>query len=253
MRTIKKDKLKIKIFESRDELGKVAAHEVALAIKDLLATKETISIIFASAPSQNEFLAYLSKEEIEWDRIIAFNMDEYVGISKDAPQGFGAFLKRSLYDHVSLKEIHLFNTLAENIEEECVRYGQLLDCYKPDICIYGVGENGHLAFNDPPVCDFNDPKVVKIVELDPICRNQQVNDGCFSTIEEVPQYAFTITIPTVTRVPKLFGMVPGKTKMEAIDKAINGEISTACPASILRTHDDATLYLDEVSASKIKQ
>ena len=252
MRMTKKEKLTIKIFETRQELGRQAAAEVAGAINELLKTRPEISIIFASAPSQNEFLEVLGQEAIPWERITAFNMDAYVGIDPQAPQGFGAFLKRSLYDRVPLKQIHLFDCQAADPEQECLRYGALLEAAKPELCIYGVGENGHLAFNDPPVADFDDPKIVKLVELDPVCRQQQVNDGCFASLDEVPRQAFTLTIPVLMRVGQLYGMVPGKTKIAAIDKAMNGPVTTACPASILRTHPHAVLYLDEVSAQKIK-
>lgn len=252
MRTLNKDKLKIQIFETRDELGRTAATEVADAIRNLLETKPEISIIFASAPSQNEFLHYLGEQDIPWNRITAFNMDEYVGIDPQAPAGFGAFLTRSLYSRVPLKQVHLFHCSSEDPNQECLRYAALLEAAKPDICIYGIGENGHLAFNDPPVADFEDPKTVKLVKLDPICRQQQVNDGCFPTLAEVPHQAYTLTIPALMRTGLLFGMVPGKTKVAAVDKAVNGPITTACPASILRTHPQAVLYLDEVSAEKIK-
>lgn len=251
MRTIRKEELTVKIFETRQELGRQAASEVAAAIRSLLQIKPEISLVFASAPSQNEFLASLGQEAIDWGRITAFNMDEYVGIDPAAPQSFGAFLKRSLYDRVPLKQVHLFDSQAADPQQECLRYGTLLEAAKPDICIYGIGENGHLAFNDPPVADFADPKIVKLVELDAVCRQQQVNDGCFAALDEVPKQAFTLTIPVLMRIPQLFGMVPGETKIAAIDKTINGPVTTACPASILRTHPHAVLYLDEISAQKI--
>ncbi len=252
MRITHQDRLEIRIFPDRDELGKTAAADVAGVMRQLLTQKEEISVIFASAPSQNEFLRYLGEQSLPWERITAFNMDEYVGIDPQAPQGFGEFLQRSLYSRVNLKQVHLFDCQSEDPQQECLRYGSLLEVADPDICIYGIGENGHLAFNDPPVADFQDPKTVKIVELDPVCRQQQVNDGCFATLEEVPHFAYTLTIPTLLKARWMFGMVPGPTKIEAVDRAVNGPVSTQCPASILRSHPRAVLYLDEVSAQKVR-
>lgn len=243
----------VKILPDRASLGKTGAEDVAQAILAFLQEKPLISIVFASAPSQNEFLACLQEDtRIDWQRIVAFNMDEYVGIDPEAPQGFGRFLITNLYEAVRPKDVILFNSLSEQPQQECDRLAQLLQSYDPDIVIYGIGENGHLAFNDPPVADFEDKKLVKLVQLDPICRQQQVNDGCFSNLSQVPTQAYTLTIPALLRARAMFGMVPGKTKIEAVDKTLNDPISTTCPASIIRTHPHATLYLDEVSASKVK-
>ena len=251
MRMTKKEKLTIKIFETRQELGRQAAAEVAGAINELLETRPEISIIFASAPSQNEFLEALGQEAIPWERITAFNMDEYVGIDPQAPQGFGAFLKRSLYDRVPLKQVHLFDCQAADPEQECLRYGALLEAAKPELCIYGVGENGHLAFNDPPVADFDDPKIVKLVELDPVCRQQQVNDGCFAALDQVPTHALTLTIPALVSAERLFCMVPAATKADAVGKTVLGEIRETLPATILRLHPQATLYIDRDSGRDV--
>ena len=246
------ENLQIKIFETRAEMGASGAKAVAAAMKSVLSQKEQLSMIFASAPSQNEFLACLAKEEgIDWARVIACNMDEYVGIAKDAPQGFGNFLVRSLYSLVKPGRVELFDTAATDSAAECERYAQLLCDYPPDIIIFGVGENGHLAFNDPPVADFNDSKIVKVVALDEVCRNQQINDGCYQTLDEVPTHAYTITIPVLLRAPLLFGFAPGKTKIDAITKAATAPVSTSCPATVLRTHQSAVLYTDVVGASQI--
>lgn len=252
MREFSAGKLVVKVAKNRDELGRIGCEAVVNRIVDVLKKKKNISIIFASAPSQNEFLTYLKQETcLDWQRIRAFNMDEYVGIDPSASQGFGNFLNTHLYQEVKPKAVYLFNSLSNDPEVECERYGKLLLEFTPDIVIYGVGENGHLAFNDPPVADFNDSKGVKIVKLDEVCRQQQVNDGCFESIDKVPTHAFTLTIPTLMKVPYLFGMVPGKTKIEAITHLINDEISTQCPATILKTHPNAVLFIDEDSASKL--
>lgn len=246
------EKLKIKIYDSRKSMGLEAAEEAAIKIKELISKKGEINMIFAAAPSQNEFLAELiADKEIQWDKINAFHMDEYIGLSADAPQGFGNFLRDRIFGVVGFKSVNYLNGNAKDIEEECVRYSELLKQHPTDIVCLGIGENGHIAFNDPPVADFKDSKLVKVVELDDMCRNQQVNDGCFSKINEVPTHALTLTIPALTSGDFMFCIVPAKTKANAAFNTVKGEVSEKCPASILKTHDNATLYLDIDSGSKI--
>jgi glucosamine-6-phosphate deaminase len=250
IREFKKDSLKVRIFEDRPSLGAGAAEDIVEKISEILKTKEYANIIFASAPSQNEFLAELSQKPVEWNRINAFHMDEYVGLPADAPQGFGTFLKDRLFDRVTCREVHYINGNTD-AEEECKRYAALLEKYPTDIVCFGIGENTHLAFNDPHVADFNDPKIVKVVELDHACRVQQVNDGCFSTIDEVPTTAITITIPALFKTRSAIAVVPGKLKADAIYHTLNSEISEQYPSTILRRHRDTTLYIDVNSAEKI--
>ena len=250
MREIKKDKLLVNIYAGRPELGIAAAETLTARIAELLKTREYVNIIFASAPSQNEFLTELLKKDIEWEKINAFHMDEYIGLHPDAPQGFGNFLKDRLFSQVNC---HTVNYLNGNVDpqEECKRYSDLLIKYPTDIVCLGIGENTHLAFNDPHVADFNDPLIVKVVDLDQDCRVQQVNDGCFSTIDEVPTHALTITMPALFKSTYAIAIVPGKFKANAIDHTINSEISEKYPSTILRRHDHAILFIDEDSASKL--
>jgi glucosamine-6-phosphate deaminase len=250
MREIKKDKLQVNIYAGRPELGIAAAETLTARIAELLKTREYVNIIFASAPSQNEFLGGLLKKDIEWGKINAFHMDEYIGLHPDAPQGFGNFLKDRLFSQVNC---HTVNYLNGNVDpqEECKRYSDLLIKYPTDIVCLGIGENTHLAFNDPHVADFNDPLIVKVVDLDQDCRVQQVNDGCFSTIDEVPTHALTITMPALFKSTYAIAIVPGKFKANAIDHTINSEISEKYPSTILRRHDHAILFIDEDSASKL--
>lgn len=250
MKEITKDNLKVRIFEDRPSLGAAAAEDITQKIKKILDTKEYANIVFASAPSQNEFLAELSGKPVEWNRINAFHMDEYVGLPSDAPQGFGTFLKERLFDKVTCREVHYINGNT-NPEAECERYAALLQKYPTDIVCFGIGENTHLAFNDPHVADFNDPEIVKVVDLDHDCRVQQVNDGCFSTIGEVPTHAITITIPALFKTRSAIAVVPGKLKANAIYNTLNSEISEQYPSTILRSHPDTTLYIDVNSAEKI--
>lgn len=249
-----KDKLNVKIFETRDEMGKVAAEDISSAIKELLAVKEEINIIFAAAPSQNDMLLHLcEKDDIEWKRINAYHMDEYIGLNPDAPQCFSNFLKRYIFDLKPFKSVNCINAGADDAQAEAERYAKLLKENPVDIVCMGIGENGHIAFNDPHVADFNDDKMVKIVELDEVCRMQQVNDGCFEKLDEVPKYALTLTIPTLMSAKYNFCVVPAKTKARAVKNTVYGEISEKCPATILRKKDNAVLYCDEDSSALIRE
>lgn len=252
MKELTKENLKVRIFETRSLMGIAAAEAVSEKIRKLLFdTKDYVNIIFAAAPSQNEFLAELKEKEVNWSRINAFHMDEYVGLDKDAPQGFGNFLKERLFDKVSFREVHYLNGNATDLEKECKRYAELLNKYPTDIVCLGIGENTHLAFNDPHVADFNDPKLVKVVDLDEKCRWQQVNDGCFNNIDEVPTHALTITIPALFKAHFAYAVVPGELKANAIYHTLNSKMEENHPSTILRKHKNAILYIDENSAAKI--
>lgn len=233
-------------------MGESAATAVAAKIKSLLTIQPEVNIIFAAAPSQNEFLAAFIANDMEWNRINAFHMDEYIGLNPDAPQAFGNFLKDRIFSRLPFKSINYLSGNAVDIDEECERYQTLLAQYPPDIVCLGIGENGHLAFNDPPVADFNDPKPVKQVELDLACRQQQVNDKCFNSIEEVPTHALTLTIPALLGAAYLSVVVPGAAKALAVNNTLNAEMNELNPSTILRTHRNAVLYLDRESSRLIK-
>jgi glucosamine-6-phosphate deaminase len=177
-------------------------------------------------------------------------MDEYIGLTQDSPQSFSYFLTEHLFKAVKPRKVHLMNKY-QNVVLAQQQYANLVSEAPIDIVCLGVGENGHLAFNDPPVADFNDRKLIKVVTLDEACRCQQVNDGCFKEIEQVPERALTLTIPALLSGKFLFCVVPGKSKSEAIKNLVEGEIATSCPASILRTHNNCTLYVDEDAYTKI--
>lgn len=238
------DKLRVRVYDNREAMGAAAAKAVAEKIKQLLASKTELRMIFAAAPSQNELLAGLTGDpSIDWSRITAFHMDEYIGLPKEAPQAFGRYLSERLFDRVGLKAVHLIDSSGA-IERECERYGELLREAPIDIVCLGIGENGHLAFNDPPVADFGDSYTIKAVELDEACRRQQVNDGCFAEIGDVPTHALTLTIPTLLSASHLYCIVPGPTKRGAVEQTLNGPVTVECPSSVLRRHTDCTLYLD---------
>ena len=245
------DNLTVACFPSREEMGRQAAADVAARIHCLLRQQDQVNLIFAAAPSQNEFLAALAADDsIDWTRLNAFHMDEYIGLPADAPQRFGRFLHDRLFAKVPFHQVFYLNPPeANDPAEECRRYTDLLKQYPTDIVCLGIGENGHIAFNDPHVARFDDPQRVKIVDLDPQCRLQQVHDGCFSSLNEVPTHAMTLTIPALTAAKSLYCIVPSWTKAPAIKRTLQGPISPECPASILRRHPSARLYLDADSAS----
>ncbi|WP_096438576.1 glucosamine-6-phosphate deaminase [Alteribacter populi] len=242
--TTRVDQLDVNVYVHRKNIGVDAASHVVKKMKELLSQKENIRMIFAAAPSQNDFLHVLTHAEgIDWSRVTAFHMDEYIGLSEDAPQRFSKFLRERLFNIVQPGSVHLINS-SNQVNDECKRYGDLIQEESIDIVCLGIGENGHIAFNDPPVADFQDEEIIKSVELDEECRQQQVNDGCFSTLDVVPHHALTLTIPTLMSGAHLYCVVPGKSKKQAVKKTLSGRVSTECPASILTTHPDCTLYLD---------
>ncbi|OBX26050.1 glucosamine-6-phosphate deaminase [Gelidibacter algens] len=235
----------INVFPDRITTGTAAGKAVETCIENLQKTQDTVRIIFAAAPSQDSMLDYLTKSTlIDWNRIIAFNMDEYIGLKPNAPELFSSYLENALFSKVSIKHkntIRVDNGLSTEIE----RYAKLLTDEPIDIVCLGIGENGHIAFNDPPVADFNDPKIIKVVELDEECRLQQVNDGCFDSIKEVPEKAITLTIPTLLKGKNLFCVVIGIKKSNAVKNALLEPISTACPASILTKHPNCNFFFDK--------
>lgn len=241
----KKNQLNYYVCSTRETMGKLAAQFAANKLKEMLAVKEEVRVIFASAPSQNETLRYLTEDdEIDWSRIVGFHMDEYIGLPKDSDQRFSIYLENHLLSKVDMKEFHFIDG-TKDPDEMAELYTTLLTEKPIDLVCLGIGENGHIAFNDPPVADFNDPKMVKVVELDQYSRRQQVNDGMFERIQDVPTHALSLTIPALTAASTMVCTVPGPTKKEAVNKVLHDSISTACPATILRKHDDAYLVVDK--------
>ena len=231
-------------------MGEDAAKAIKAKIAELLSAKSEINMIFAAAPSQQDVLKSLVEDKsIEWERINAYHMDEYIGLDSSAPQCFGNFLDAHIFGLVPFKSVNYIKSDAIDPDAESVRYSSLLSATKIDIVVMGIGENGHIAFNDPPVADFNDEKLVKPVKLDEVCRNQQVNDGCFAKIDDVPKYAITLTVPMLVSAPNLFCIVPAPTKAWAVKETLTSSIDEHCPASVLRTREGAMLYLDPDSAS----
>lgn len=248
---IRSGSLRIRAYETRMEMGERAAMEAADRLKKIITEKGTANAVFAAAPSQNEFLASLLRQDVDWTKVRAFHMDEYIGLKEDASQGFGNFLKAAIFDIVDFAEIYYLNGQASDPQAECERYAGLLEKYPPDIVFLGIGENGHLAFNDPGVADFNDSNKVKVVELDDVCRNQQVNDGCFVSLADVPKKALTLTMSALIDIPDAIAVVPGETKKDAVTSAVRGPVTTECPASVLQRRQNAVMYLDRESAADL--
>jgi glucosamine-6-phosphate deaminase len=254
MKELKENHLIVRIFETRSLMGEEAARTISEKIAELLQTKEQVNIVFAAAPSQNEFLASLQQQPVRWDRINAFHMDEYVGVDKDAPQLFANYLKENLFDNVSCREVHYMNGNNEDLEQECNRYAELLKRYPTDIVILGIGENTHIAFNDPHVADFNDPKLVKIVDLDEKNRRQQVDPDdkyCFVSLDKVPTHAITLTVPALLKATFAYAIAPGKNKADAIYHTVRTEVQEHYPSTILRNHEHTIVFVDKDSAEKL--
>lgn len=251
-KTLNVENLEIQVYPEIHEMGQAAANYVAEKINDAIDVKGVAYIILATGSSQFSFLKTLKEKEIKWEKVVVFHLDEYYGIPDSHPASFRKYLKERILDYVNPKQVHFLNGDAENIDEEMRHYESELKKQPIDVACIGIGENGHIAFNDPPVADFNDSKLVKLVELDDACRNQQYDEGWFQALEEVPKKALTLTIPAILNSRAISCVVPDERKSEAVYNALYGEISTECPASILRTHSDITLFLDSAAAFKIK-
>lgn len=240
--------MNICVAETREELGALAARDIGDALRSALRRKSRVRMIFAAAPSQSEMLHALVREpDIDWKRVSAFHMDEYLDLPEDAPQRFGLWLNREFFRHVPLGEVNLIEP-GNNPEVACSAYAAKLAEAAIDFVLLGVGTNGHLAFNDPPA-NLEDPVAVKVVELDAMCREQQVMDGCFATLDAVPRRAITLTIPTLMAGLDLFCCVPGRHKREAVRAMMESPIGGDCPATALRRHEQCTVYLDRESYS----
>lgn len=243
------DLLQVRIFAHRTEAGTAAGRAAAAAIEAAIARQGSARVILASAPSQDELLDALTASAVDWSRVTLFHMDEYLGLDAAHAATFRHYQHTHVLNRIQPAVFHGIVGEAQDPQAEMARYTALLREAPIDVVCLGIGENGHIAFNDPPVADFADPELIKIVELDEPCRQQQVNDGCFPSFDAVPTHALTLTVPALMSGGALFCMVPGPRKAPAVRATLRDEITTACPATILRRHPQATLYLDRESAS----
>jgi glucosamine-6-phosphate deaminase len=238
------------IADSRAEMGQKAAEDIANELRKRLKSQPAVRMVFAAAPSQSEMLAALLLiPGIDWSRVTAFHMDEYLGLAPDAPQRFGLWLRRAIFDHLTFAAVHLLDPSIDP-EASAADYANKLAESPIDIVCAGIGANGHLAFNDPPA-DFNDPDDVKVVELDAACRQQQVDDRCFDSLDDVPTHALTLTVPLLLAADRIFCCAPGPLKKTAIRRTLQDPISGLVPSTALRTHSNWSLYLDKDSAADL--
>jgi glucosamine-6-phosphate deaminase len=248
------DSLKIESFESTEAMGKAAAESAAGSLRSLAAKNDVVGVIFATGASQMATLeALTSISGLPWEKVVGFHMDEYIGIPDDHPASFRRYLRERLTSKVKMRQFYGVDGTRSNPEETCREYADLLRQYNPQLCLLGIGENGHLAFNDPAEANFEDPVDIKIVSLDTECRQQQVNEGWFPNLAAVPTKAITLTIPTLLRVPRLIASVPGERKAHIVHRTLTEEISTRVPATIMRKHPDTTVYLDQASSTELPQ
>jgi glucosamine-6-phosphate deaminase len=244
------DKLEVRIYPDRDEAGAAGAAIAAGIVREEIAHRSKAAVVLASAVSQDPFLSALrSQDGVDWGRVSVFHLDEYAGMTADHPASFRRFQRERFIDRVPVGAFHPLAGDAPDLAAECRRYAALLREAKPCMVAQGIGENGHLAFIDPPVCDFNDPQDVRIVDLDDVCRMQQVHDGAFERIEEVPKRALSLTVPFFLRVPRVLVFVNGPNKAAAVKATLEGPVAESCPASALRRHPSAVLFLDPGAAS----
>jgi glucosamine-6-phosphate deaminase len=249
MRTFQVDHLHVSVFPGREEMGSAAAKAAAHSLQEAIRHRGEARLILASAPSQIELLCYLRESAVDWSRVTLFHMDEYIGLPAEHPLTFRHFLQVEVLSGIKPREFHGMRGEAADLPAEIARYSALIKAAPIDVVCLGIGENGHIAFNDPPVAQFDDPAVVKVVEPDAVCRQQQVNDGSVPHLGAMPKLGLTLTIPALMSGASLYCVVPGPLKAKAVRETLRGPIATSCPASILRRHPSAYLYLDEDSAA----
>jgi glucosamine-6-phosphate deaminase len=244
------DALSVLVYRSATEMVRDAALQVQNYLQQKIDRQGTATVILATGNSQIEFLdTLINFGTVDWSKITFFHLDEYLGIESNHPASFQRYLRERVEKRVSPAAFHYLKGDAMQPLDECDRYSQLLQAQAIDLCCLGIGENGHLAFNDPPVADFQDPRSVKLVKLDEDNRQQQSKQGHFPTLEAVPQYAFTLTIPAICGAAKIVCLAPEKRKAQIVKSLLQAPIGSAVPASVLRTQPQSTLYLDRDSAS----
>ena len=249
MRRFTRDRLDVRVYDDGRELAAAAATDAVLAIRGAIDARGAANVMLATGNSQLDFLAAVAtRTDVDWKRVTAFHMDEYAGLPGTHPSSFQRYMRERVAAHLPLRDFHYLDG-TNDPAAEARRYSELLAAHPLDLCCAGIGENGHLAFNDPPVADFDDPEAVKMIALEAAARRQQVGEGHFATIDDVPTHAITVTIPALLAAGRLLVIVPEARKAAPVRATLEDPVSTACPATILRTQDHATLYLDTESAA----
>ena len=251
IKSFQKDKLKVEIYDSVDLMAKASALKAAGLLNKAIAEKGEANLILATGASQFSFYKHFQGQQIDWGKITVFHLDEYKDLPESHPASFRKYLKERILNIVQPKQVYFLEGDSEDILGVIARYEKLLKNHSVDVACIGIGENGHIAFNDPPVADFNDLHWVKVVQLDEACRKQQLSEGWFPTLNDVPREALSLTIPAIMASMAIICTVPDKRKAEAVKNILLGEINTSCPGSILRRHPNAVLLLDRNAASKI--
>ncbi len=243
--------METRVFATTNEMGKAAARHGAEALRSALAATDRASIILATGTSQYTMLQALAAEPtIDWSRVTVFHLDEYIGITEEHPASFVRYLKERFASRVKLAAFNTVRGDAPDPKAECRRLAELIRKHPIDVAFIGIGENGHLAFNDPPA-DFDTEEPYIVVTLDEACRKQQMGEGWFPTIEAVPQKAISMSIRHILRSRRIVVTVPDERKADAVKCAVEGAITNRCPASILRTHGDCAMFLDKPAASRL--
>src|ERR1041385_8625936 len=240
-----------KIFDTKQELGKAAAGDAAEIIMQAIRDRDAAYVIAATGMSQFEFLDSLTREPIDWTKVTFFHLDEYAGLPESHPASFRRYLKERIASRVHPRAFHFINGEASDVHDECRRVGQLIKQQTVDVAFVGIGENGHLAFNDPPA-DFDTEEPYLVVNLDEACRQQQVGEGWFKSIAEVPAQAISMSIKQILKSRNILCIVPDQRKAQAVRASVALEVSPMRPASILQQHEHVTLYLDRQSSSLLK-
>ncbi len=252
IKTARYDRLPVHIYRSNEEMGQAASLEARDIINRAVSERGEANIILATGNSQLTFLRALRiLEGIEWPRVRVFHMDEYVGISPDHKASFPHFLREHFLDFVTPFVFFPISGQPSDLLQTCANYTRLLKTYPADMVAMGWGENGHIAFNDPPYAKFDDPEWVKVIKLSEISRRQQVGEGHFKTLDDVPTHALTLTIPALLAPHQILCIVPETRKAAAVKQCLTGPVKEDCPGSILRTIDHACLYLDRAAAAEL--
>jgi glucosamine-6-phosphate deaminase len=252
LKTMQVERLPVRIFESREALGRAAAADASEIIRRAIAERGEVNLILATGNSQLAFLEALrSADGIDWSRARVFHMDEYVGIDPGHRASFPRFLRQHFLDHIKVGSFRPISGDRQQVDQTCRDYADELRRHPADLVALGLGENGHLAFNDPPYADFDDPELVKVVRLDEVSRRQQVGEGHFDTLDEVPEEAITLTIPALLAASRVLCIVPEARKAQAVHDCLLGPVTEDRPGSVLRRQEHATVYLDRDSAGRL--
>lgn len=252
--SFKVDKLEVRLFAGRAACGQAAAKFVGDHMRRIMAERGRCALSFAAAPSQLEFLDALAGDpDIDWSRVTGYQIDEYLDIDADDPRRLVNFMERHFYVKARPGDIRFMPTRTDDAEAEAAKYADLLRQTPPDICCQGIGQSGHIAYNDPHLADFNDPLDVKVVHIDATSRQQQVTDGTVQRVQDAIGRAYTMTIPMLLRAPVQSIVCPGKVKAPSVRRTLTEPIGEAWPATALRTHDNAVMFIDADSAGELER